>query len=577
MKNNNLKVKILDCTIRDGGYLNNWYFDKELVKNQYRAVSKSGVDIIEIGFRSTNKYFDPEKFGQWRFSPEELINEIAEDIVGIPISLMLDYGKVDLKDIPKASESIISLYRVAVHKNQVLDAIKLANKIADKGYQVAIQLMGIVGYSDEDFKKVLEPLKDSKLTYVYFADSYGSLFPADIKKYIDILKYVGKQIGFHSHNNLQLAFANTLEAIKNEVDIVDGTIYGMGRGAGNLPLETLITYFEKVSSSNRYNVIPILDQLDKYFLDIKNKFPWGYQLQYMLSGIYEVHPYYSKTLVEWREYSIEDIKRGLQLIHKINPIGFKKDILEKIVKSGFVGMKKNGDRIVSYSDKASREEANIGKEVSYKNRHTDRDFLILANGPSLKTHKEKIDEFITNYRPIVIGSNYLEDLFIPDYHSFSNKKRFSEYIKNVNKNSDILLSNTFSTKFIKEHTKRNYEIIQHFSQLSERFDIQDGVIMNNCRTVSVLSIAVAIVMGAKRIFIAGMDGYKHADLYLGNNIHFYSETDETENFDMLMEKHNWNELLLKNINKYLLQNNKQDLMIITPTSHKSFYHSVDNF
>lgn len=573
----NKKVKILDCTIRDGGYLNNWHFDPKLARELYRAHSKSGVDFVEIGFRSSNKYFDPNQHGVWRFTPEPLVSEVVKNISGPAISLMVDFGKVDIEDIPDRKSSIVSMYRVAVHKDEVLPAIQLCDAIADKGYAASIQLMGIVNYTEDDFKQAIDALKDSKIYYVYFADSYGSLLPLNIKNILDRLSATGKKIGFHAHNNLQLAFANTLEAINNGVDIVDGTIYGMGRGAGNLPIELLLSYLEKTSVQNTYNSLPVLDIIDRYMLDIHHDLKWGYNLSYMLSGMFEVHPNYSKTMVDYREFSIEDILRILETVKKVNPVGFKKPLLDSIVQSGFVGIPASEKDDPPESDSISADNLGHIAKVPYLDRHHGRDFLVLANGPSLKEEKMRIEKFIEKYNPIVIGANYLGGLFVPHYHAFGNKKRFIEYIDTVDSKSDILISNVFSDDFIMKYTNRNYEVIEHLPRLSLDFNIRDGVIMTNCRTVSILSVAVAIVMGAERIFIAGMDGYKQVDSFVEKSIHFYREPGETESFEIKMEKHNWNERLLRQLDSYLVSNNRANLCILTPTSHKAFYKSIDSF
>ncbi len=571
------KVKILDCTIRDGGYLNDWHFDLKLARELYRAHSRSGVDFVEIGFRSTDKYFDPKQYGPWRFTPETLLSEVVKGISGPAVSLMVDFGKVDIEDIPDRKNSIASMYRVAVHKDQVLPAIEFCNVIADKGYIASIQLMGIVSYTEDDFNQILGALKDSKIDYVYFADSYGSLLPSDIKGILDRLAITGKKIGFHAHNNLQLGFANTLEAIKSGVDIADGTVYGMGRGAGNLPIEILLSHLEKTSVKNSYNVLPVLDIIDRYMLDLHKDLKWGYDLPYMLSGMFEVHPYYSKTMVDYREYSVEDILRTLETVREMKPIGFKKSILDSIIQSGFVGIPISQKDSKSDFDSISVQDLSEFGRVPYLDRHSGRDFLVLANGPTLKEEKEQIEKFIKKYNPVVIGANYLGELFIPHYHAFGNKKRFIDYVDTVDAGSNILISNIFSDEFIKKYTNRKYEFIQHLPQLSTDFNISNGVVMTNCRTISILSVAVAIVMGAERIFIAGMDGYKQVDNFMKKSVHFYKESDETEDFEMLMEKHNWNEQLLKQIDNYLVSNNKDGLCILTPTSHKAFYKSIDNF
>jgi 4-hydroxy 2-oxovalerate aldolase len=216
-------------------------------------------------------------------------------------------------------------------------------------------------------------------------------------------------------------------------------------------------------------------------------------------------------------------------------------------------------------------------QVSYLDRHHGRDFLVLANGPTLKEEKKRIEKFIEKYNPIVIGANYLGGLFVPHYHAFGNKKRFIEYIDTVDSKSNILISNVFSDDFIMKYTNRKYEFIEHVPELSLDFNIRNGVIMTNCRTVSILSVAVAIVMGAERIFIAGMDGYKQVDSFVKKSIHFYKEPGETESFEIKMEKHNWNERLLRQLDSYLASNSRANLCILTPTSHKAFYKSIDSF
>ncbi len=571
------KVKILDCSIRDGGYLNDWHFDLKLARELYRAHSRSGVDFVEIGFRSSDKYFSPEKYGPWRFTPESLISEVVKGISGPDISLMVDFGKVNSGDIPERKDSIASMYRVAVHKDKALSAVELCNVIADKGYTASIQLMGIVNYTDEDFNHILGPLGASKITYVYFADSYGSLIPSDIRQIRDRLAVTEKKIGFHAHNNLQLAFANTLEAITSGVDIVDGTIYGIGRGAGNLPIELLLSYLDKTSVKSSYNVLPVLDIVDRYMLDLHQDLKWGYDLSYMLSGMFEVHPYYSKRMVDSREYSIEDILRTLETVKEMKPIGFKKPVLDSIIQSGFVGIPTTEKDSKSVFDTIPVQDLSEFGQVAYHDRHCGRDFLVLANGPTLKEEKEQVEKFVEKYNPVVIGANYLGGLFVPHYHAFGNKKRFTDYVDTVDDGSNILISNIFPDEFIKKYTYRKYEFIQHVPQLSSDFNISNGVVMTNCRTISILSVAVAIIMGAERIFIAGMDGYKQVDSFMKNSVHFYKESDETDDFEILMEKHNWNEQLLKQIDNYLVSNNKDGLCILTPTSHKAFYKSIDNF
>jgi 4-hydroxy 2-oxovalerate aldolase len=572
--------KILDCTIRDGGFINNWHFPMKLVKDLYRAVSKSGVDYIEIGYRTSRNLthnVDPEQAGPWRFTSEEMIEELVQGVSGVPIALMVDYGNIDPEDIPDVSQSWVRLYRVAVHRDKVLQAITLCDMIARKGYQVTIQLMNIAKFPSEDLEKIICPLRDSHISFVYFADSYGTLLPTDMQKIMTILQKTGKPLGFHAHNNLQLAFANTLEAIRLGVEMVDGTVYGMGRGAGNLPLETLIAYLEKTGTNHHYNVLPVLELIDQHFQKLAREFPWGYNLPYMLSGIYEVHPNFASSLVDCQEYCIEDIQTVLELISKINPIGFDRKLITRIMERGFSREVKfdlnNESQLVTV--KPTHDLNKLGP-VTYQNRHPGRDFLILANGHSLKKYQDKVQRFIQLYDPIVLASNDVFEPFVPHYHVFSNKKHFIRCIKNVHPSAALLLSCGFPEKLIRENTSRPFEYIHHID-MSDQLKIENGVILSNCRTVSVLSLAIAIVMGAKRITVAGLDGSRDAQTYLDHQMRALSDPCSNKDFEINMQIHNFIEKLLRQINEYLISRNLNDVIILTPTSLKAFYKDIDSF
>lgn len=567
--------KILDCTIRDGGYLNDWTFDKTLVRELYRNLSRAGIDFIEIGFR----HKQPADKGIWCSCPEELIHEICGEISGVGIALLVDLGKVDFDKIPPAKKSLVRLYRVACNKSEVMQGLQLAEAIKARGYVVSLNLMGIANYSKPELEALVPLLRNSSLDYVYFADSYGSLFPHEIKGYIDTLKSTGKKIGFHPHNNLQLAFANTLEALRYDIDIVDGTVFGMGRGAGNLPLEILLTYLERIKGHDIYNSLPVLDLIDRFFLKMNEDIRWGYNLPYMLSGANTVHPNYAKHMMDHYYYTMDDMTKVLDVIKDINPVGYSKQLMDKIIQSGFVKPKDD----LGQEDIDPEELSLVKKKhkVEYFDRHKGKDFLILANGPSLQEFQKNIQEFIEQTDPIVLGANNLDGLFIPHYHAFSNKKRFMSYAAKVHKSSKLLLSTLFEPDFIKDYTKQDFEWLVHLNRFSNNFFIEDGVINSHCGTISTLLIAAAIVMGAKRIFIAGMDGYKDADNFLSKRIHFYDEKNpnkkEISDFRALLELHQNNENLLHQINKYLYGRGQEGVTIITPTSYKHFYNSIYNW
>ena len=560
-----MRTKILDCTLRDGGYMNNWYFDKKMARESYRALSKAGVDVVEIGFRGSDKYFDKEKYGLWRFSEDSIISEITSGINGAKIAVMGDYGKIEVDDFAPFDDSPVDIVRIAVHKNNLKPCVLMLEKIKEKGYEVSLNAMGYTSYSNQERTDLAKLLNDSNLDYLYLADSYGSILPEQIPLlYEPLFEIQDIKLGFHPHNNLQMAFANTLEAIKLGVDIIDCTLYGMGRAAGNLPTEVMINYLQ-LTSDSKYNVIPILNCVDTFLLPMREKYEWGYQVAYMLSGMYKCHPNYAGNLLKMKRYNVEDICIAMEEINKVNPVGYSQEVLDKIIHKGIIG------RAETNSTKVINDKENT---VPYIHRHKGKDFLILANGPSLIENKVKIDKFIEKYDPIILGANNLSGLFKPHYHAFNNKRRYTMYVDNVSTDSNLLLSQYFNDAFIKEYTQSNYEKLFYLDNMDADFSIIDGVIQTNCRTISILLLGIAIVMGANRLFVAGMDGYLNME---SDKTHFYNEIAAQTDEDILLDLHRYSQKYLAQIDAYHLKNGKEGVHILTPTSYKSFYKGIDNY
>lgn len=563
------KFQILDCTIRDGGYVNDWQFDSKLVRESYRTLSKSGVDYVELGFRSSSKHFDPKKYGEWRFCTEEKLQEITKGIKGAKIGVMGDFGKFDLEDLDQKANSCVDIVRLAAHKHKLMEAIDFLQKVKEKGYVVSLQCMGYSKFTEEETAGLVERLKDSDIDYVYVADSYGSIFPFQMEAFFrPLLELERIKVGFHPHNNIQMAFANTLEAIRLGVHIIDTSIYGIGRGAGNLPTEILLSYLIK-QGEDRYNAIPVLNCIDQFFIDLNKTTPWGYQLPYMISGIFDSHPNYAKELLRRKEYDIEEIWKAMEGVNEIDAIGFNVDLLDNLENYGLI----KGKKVDVYVRQKSGQKDQIKDSIRYADRHENREFLVLANGPNLKKYKPQIDQFIKKHDPVILGANFLNSLFVPHYHAFNNKKRFKSHINSVNDQSDLLLGTNFSEELIGDYVTREYERLGFINKLDADFDIQNGVITSNCRTISVLLIGVAIVMGANRVFVAGMDGYLSKDS-IGSTL-FYNEKFEPEEHQLNVDRHEWNDRFLKQIDQYLQQRGGEGVHILTPTGYSSFYKGIE--
>lgn len=568
--NRDANVQVLDCTIRDGGYINNWEFPPRMVRDVYQRLSRAGVDFVEIGFRDAESAGTP----LWRQCPEEELRKIKKGIQGARICVMVDFGKAGLDDFLSAKDSAIDMVRIAVHKDKVYQALDLAQDIKTKGYMVSIQLMGYPQYDDQEREKLFRRLKDIPLDYVYVADSYGSLLPDQVDRLVGPLAAIGGfKVGFHPHNNLQLAFANALQAIKSGANIVDSTLYGMGRGAGNLSTETLLSYLQQ-HNRDKYNVIHALFCVDMYLLPLKRKFEWGYQLPFMLSAICQCHPYYAKDVVEAREYTVDELWKILNLVKLHKPVGFKPKLLEEILET-CVFNQKDMAKDSGVEDERQEMPASETCPPTYMDRHSGRPFLILANGPNLKQYKPQIQQFIERHKPIVLGANYLGGLFAPDYHAFVNLRRFIKHVSSVDPSSKLILSQHFPEDVIRENADGTHEEILFVDRVRGPFDIINGVISNNCGTVSVLLIAVAVVMGASEVFVVGMDGYRL--LSDDGGPLFYDEEDETESESFIRTRERWNEQALQDLEAYMKEHGVMGPTIITPTTYEKYFVGINNF
>lgn len=286
-------VRVLDATIRDGGLVNDFYFTDEFIKDLYQANLKAGVDYMEFGYKASKEMFDVNKFGKWKFCNDDDIREIVGDNdTDLKISVMADVGRCDYKkDIIDRKDSPIDLVRVATYLNTIPSAVDMIEDATNKGYETSCNIMAISNGQESDIKVALDMLGKSPVDVIYIVDSYGSLYPEQIARIADIYlefgaKY-GKKIGMHAHNNQQLAFANTIEAVGDGVDWLDGTYAAMGRGAGNCAMELLLGFLR----NPKYNVYPVIEFIDKHINKLKEDgIAWGYDLQYLMTGLLNQHP-----------------------------------------------------------------------------------------------------------------------------------------------------------------------------------------------------------------------------------------------------------------------------------------------
>lgn len=291
------EIKVLDCTIRDGGLMNKWQFSDEFVKAVYDANLNAGVDYMEVGYKSSEKAFSRDEVGPWKFCDDKDIRRvIGENNTSMKLSAMADIGRIEPEDIPPAEDSVLDMIRVAAYVHQIDKAIWLAEHCMDKGYEATINLMAVSNVMERDLEEALQDVAKSKIKIFYLVDSFGSMYCEQIerlvKKYQEFLP--GKTLGVHMHNNMQLAFSNTVTGIIHNCNFVDATFLGIGRGAGNCPIEILMSFLK----NPKYKLKPILAVIQNYMLDMQKNIDWGYHIPYLITGALNQHP---RSALKWMD------------------------------------------------------------------------------------------------------------------------------------------------------------------------------------------------------------------------------------------------------------------------------------
>ncbi len=286
-------VRVLDATLRDGGLCNNFAFSDEFVKELYKTNIKCGVDYMEFGYKASKTMFSKKDFGKWKFCEEEDIRAIIGDNPSdMKIAVMADVGRCDYRtDFLPKKDSVIDMVRVACYIQQIPAAIQMIEYLHELGYETACNIMAISQANLEQIGQALEMLCQTHVDVIYLVDSYGSLYPENAsefaKIYLSAVDGTDKRIGFHGHNNQNLAFGNTIETLSYGVSFVDATMMGMGRGAGNSAMELLLGFLK----NPKYNVFHLLPFIEKYMLPLKNQgIHWGPDFQYMFTGMMNRHP-----------------------------------------------------------------------------------------------------------------------------------------------------------------------------------------------------------------------------------------------------------------------------------------------
>lgn len=323
-------VKHLDCTIRDGGYLNNWDFSFPLVYRLLRVLDEAGFDYAEVGF------WNPKEQGKlWKHCDIELLKSLEVHKLSIKLVLIMDFGSCTLDQIPDELAQHIGLIRIASHKKDLEKAVEFASALKTRGFSVTINAMGITSYSQADLIELARLAQKSEdwCDYFYIADSFGGLVPDDAARLFHFLTTASNGVlGFHPHNNLELAVANTLAALNSGARIVDSSLLGLGRGGGNLRSEIIAAVLARTGKT-RLNPLPLLSFADAMFDQIGKALGLAYDLEQVISGMAQCHPNYASSLIGPKRLALDEVYKVIDAIPVQKKSMFSEVILEEMIQA----------------------------------------------------------------------------------------------------------------------------------------------------------------------------------------------------------------------------------------------------
>jgi 4-hydroxy 2-oxovalerate aldolase len=295
------ELKVLDCTVRDGGLMNNHLFSDELVRAVYETCIAAGIDYMEVGYKNSSRIFPKGEFGPWRHCDEDDMNRVFAghnaDDTGLKLTAMADAEKSDWKDqvVPR-DQSVLDMIRVAFYAHQVSEAVQMIEHFHHLGYETMANLMAVSNITESEIDTAIETIAPTPAGTLVIVDSFGHLYRENIdelyNKYSKAVEGTGKEIGIHAHNNQQLAFANTIEAIILGANRADGTMLGLGRGAGNCPMELLLGFLR----NPKFKLRPIIKLLQDHIMPLRETLEWGALIPYNLTGQMNLHP---RNAIEW--------------------------------------------------------------------------------------------------------------------------------------------------------------------------------------------------------------------------------------------------------------------------------------
>lgn len=500
-------IQVLDCTLRDGGYCNDCKFEYNNIKKIIKGLVEANIDIVECGFLVDSCDYDKNYS---RFTQVEQFQGVLPEDRGQKLFVaLMDYGKYDIDLIPEYDGKSIDGIRVAFHKKDYVEAIELCKKIKEKGYKVFVQGMVSLSYSDEEYLHLIRMVNTLEPYAFYIVDSFGQMKRNDLLRLFYIVDHNLKdsiRIGFHSHNNLQLAYSNAQSLVdfhtKRNI-IIDSSVYGMGRGAGNLNTELFLEYLNDIAGANYY-INPLLVIIDEILDGFYQKNYWGYSLPNYLSAVHGAHPNYASYFDNKKTLTVEAINEIFDRMPLDKRISFDSSYAEKV-----------------YRTYMMMEMKDVGQLDEFRARLVGKTVLLIAPGKSTVEEADRVLQTMNMKNVVSIGINSDYTMETADYIFLSNLRRYKEISKE--KRCKCIVTSNISSKDA-------YLQVNYGDLVNEVEAVQDNA--------GLMAINLMIYCGVKKVLLAGYDGYSHnnEENYAERDLTFYTKTHVLDMMNEGMDK-----------------------------------------
>jgi 4-hydroxy 2-oxovalerate aldolase len=490
---------LLDCTLRDGGFVNDWNFGLGSIKSIISRLDYANIDIIEVGFIDERRDYDENRS---IFPDTDSILPLFKDIDRPRATIvgMIDFGICSIDKISCQSVSCLDGIRVIFKKKDQDKALELLTQIKEKGYKIFVNPVSITSYDDGEVSSLIEKINKIEPHTVSVVDTYGLMHSRELLHYFELFdKKLADNIilGYHAHNNFQMAYANSIVLMNRAFGrtiVIDGSLYGMGKSAGNACTELLAMYMNEYCGRN-FKIQQLQEAIDVDIMKEYSQKYWGYNFEYYIAALNDCHPSYVQYLLDKKTLSVKSINEILQIIQPDRKLSYDKTFIEKLY--------------YEYKDKHCDDKCVID---SLRNDFLDKRILLLGPGKTLQENADAINDFIRKNNPVVISINFLNEGFPINYVFMGNAKRYSQFFHKIyGGNSNVKL---ICTSNITEAGKKIDYTVNYINLLSEIEAIRDNPF--------IMFLHLMRNIGVKKIWLAGFDGYvqDNADNYYSDYVRF---------------------------------------------------------